>query len=91
MHFRQYIKLSIVIVILSCKVDEFSYISLIEENEQYGGGIATTFDQSENAFGQLSTELISRNSEFVVGNSFFRRNWVTEPSSTVDLDGLGPF
>ena len=90
MHFRQYIKMSIVILILSCKDDEFSYASLIEENEQYGGGIATTFDQSENAFGQLSTELISRNSEFVVGNSFFRRNWVTEPSSTVDLDGLGP-
>ncbi|MEL7005127.1 MAG: di-heme oxidoredictase family protein [Bacteroidota bacterium] len=30
------------------------------------------------------------NRQFVVGNSFFRRNWVTEPSSTADLDGLGP-
>jgi CxxC motif-containing protein (DUF1111 family) len=26
---------------------------------------------------------------FVTGNAFFKRNWVTAPSSTSDLDGLG--
>lgn len=78
---------------VACKTsmeEEFSYDQFYEEGEEFGGGIATQFDESENAFGNLPSVLIARNREFVVGNSFFRRNWVTEPSSTSSLDGLGP-
>ena len=55
------------------------------------GGDTTAFTSTRNAFG-----LPARNLEggerrtFVVGNSFFRQNWVTAPASTVARDGLGP-
>lgn len=59
--------------------------------ELSGGAYLTTFDFSENAFGQeamgLSTD---QQTDFVVGNSLFRNNWVAAPSSVQSLDGLGP-
>ena len=77
---------------VSCSTadEDPDYLEFLEENEQFGGGIATVFDESENAFGNMPPALIDRNTDFVVGNSFFRRYWVTEPASTSDLDGLGP-
>ena len=82
----------LIILCASCsKDDSESFLNYLEENEEFGGGIATVFDESENAFGNLPPALLERNTDFVVGNSFFRRNWVTEPASTSDLDGLGPF
>jgi CxxC motif-containing protein (DUF1111 family) len=44
-----------------------------------------------NAFGHAAPNLKEgKDMEFVTGNAFFKRNWVTSPSSTADLDGLGP-
>lgn len=62
-----------------------------EEGEQLSGGQTTIFDESVNAFGEAAPNL-SGNKDlfFVTGNAFFKRNWVTAPSSTEDLDGLGP-
>ena len=55
------------------------------------GGEATVFDQTPNAFG-IAIPSMSREEKraFAVGNSFFRDNWVTAPSSTEGRDGLGP-
>ena len=55
------------------------------------GGKATVFDQTPNAFGVAIPSLSREDkSAFAVGNSFFRDNWVTAPSSTEGRDGLGP-
>jgi CxxC motif-containing protein (DUF1111 family) len=64
----------------------------VEEGEELSGGdYFTTFDLSENAFGQEAQGLTtSQQTDFVVGNSFFRNNWVTAPASVQSLDGLGP-
>ena len=55
------------------------------------GGDTTVHDSSRNAFSLPAANLDGqRQSDFFVGNSFFNRNWVTAPSSTAGLDGLGP-
>lgn len=62
-----------------------------EPGEERPGGATTTSDLGENAFNHGATNLSSEeNSRFVVGNSFFRQNWVTAPASTLGRDGLGP-
>lgn len=73
--------------------DEQPPIGPQETDEQYSGGKNfTTFDRSENAFGVQGKNLSgAEDGYFVTGNSFFRNNWVTAPSSVQSLDGLGPF
>lgn len=61
------------------------------EGEQYSGGETTVFNESVNAFGEAAPNLTgNKDLFFVTGNAFFKRNWVTPPASTEDLDGLGP-
>lgn len=62
-----------------------------EPNEAYSGGLnGTTFDFSENAFGNEMPGLSNAQlDDFVVGNSFFRNNWVIAPASATARDGLG--
>jgi CxxC motif-containing protein (DUF1111 family) len=56
-----------------------------------GGDGVTVSDASANAFGHaLPTLTPAERRAFVVGNSFFKVNWVTAPSSTATRDGLGP-
>jgi CxxC motif-containing protein (DUF1111 family) len=63
----------------------------LEVGEEFAGGATTVEDETENAFGYAAPNLTgNKDLEFVTGNSFFRVNWVTAPSSTEDLDGLGP-
>lgn len=48
-------------------------------------------DATQNAFGFALPSLTSTDRRaFVVGNSFFKQNWVQAPASTADRDGLGP-
>ena len=55
------------------------------------GGDTTAFTSTRNAFGLPARNLESgERRTFVVGNSFFRQNWVTAPASTMARDGLGP-
>ncbi|MEZ6037119.1 MAG: di-heme oxidoredictase family protein [Planctomycetota bacterium] len=55
------------------------------------GGPHTVRDTSGNAFGFPSPQLSRQERRsFLVGNSFFRQNWVETPSSAPDRDGLGP-
>ena len=55
------------------------------------GGDTTAFTTTRNAFGLSARNLNNQQRRtFVVGNSFFRQNWVTAPASTEARDGLGP-
>jgi len=58
--------------------------------ERTGG--ATTVDATgRNAFSfPLANLGDQERTRFVIGNSFFRRNWVEAPASTTARDGLGP-
>ena len=55
------------------------------------GGDTTVYATGRNAFSFPAANLSEpERTRFVVGNSFFRRNWVEAPSSTRARDGLGP-
>lgn len=55
------------------------------------GGATTVFATGRNAFSFPAANLEdAERTRFVIGNSFFRRNWVEAPASTRARDGLGP-
>jgi CxxC motif-containing protein (DUF1111 family) len=55
------------------------------------GGDTTVYATGRNAFSfPLANLSDAERTRFVVGNSFFRRNWVEAPASTTARDGLGP-
>jgi len=55
------------------------------------GGETTVYATGRNAFSFPAANLPDdERTRFVVGNSFFRRNWVEAPASTRARDGLGP-
>ncbi|GAW89382.1 hypothetical protein FPS14_contig00020-0042 [Flavobacterium psychrophilum] len=63
-----------------------------ENGEEYSGGQATVFNSSEEAFGFFARNLTQEEqTDFGMGNSFFRQSWVSAPASTTARDGLGPF
>jgi CxxC motif-containing protein (DUF1111 family) len=64
---------------------------MAEPSEEYSGGMkGTSFDFSENAFGKSIAGISNADQDaFVVGNSFFRNNWVQAPASASARDGLG--
>ncbi len=58
---------------------------------EYSGGRTTVFATGRNAFSFPAANLSDEEARrFVIGNSFFRRNWVEAPASTGARDGLGP-
>lgn len=55
------------------------------------GGKTTVYSNGRNAFSLPAANLNdAERTRFVVGNSFFKRNWVQAPASTTARDGLGP-
>lgn len=55
------------------------------------GGETTVFVTGKNAFSFPAASLSdAERTRFVIGNSFFKRNWVEAPASTTARDGLGP-
>jgi len=55
------------------------------------GGATTVFANGRTAFSFPAANLDDdEHARFVIGNSFFRRNWVQAPASTRARDGLGP-
>ncbi len=55
------------------------------------GGETTVYANGKNAFSFSAANLSAEEStRFVIGNSFFKRNWVEAPASTTARDGLGP-
>lgn len=74
-------------LVAACGSDGESY----EDGEELTGGETTVFDEGLNAFSLTARNLVGeRRDKFFVGNSIFRRTWVTAPASTTGLDGLGP-
>jgi CxxC motif-containing protein (DUF1111 family) len=62
-----------------------------EPGEELSGGDTTVFDAGRDAFTLSARNLVGeRRDPFFVGNALFNRNWVTAPSSTTGIDGLGP-
>ncbi|GAA5784604.1 di-heme oxidoredictase family protein [Chitiniphilus shinanonensis] len=56
-----------------------------------GGQTATIDDHGKNAFSLPAPGLTdAQKTDFVIGNSFFKKAWVEAPSSTAARDGLGP-
>ncbi len=59
--------------------------------EERSGGKTTVDDASMHAFTFAARNMsFERRQRFVVGNSFFNKNWVQAPASTEARDGLGP-
>ncbi|CAM3871259.1 di-heme oxidoredictase family protein [Paracidovorax anthurii] len=55
------------------------------------GGNTTVYATGRNAFSFPAANLDdAERTRFVIGNSFFKRNWVEAPASTKARDGLGP-
>jgi CxxC motif-containing protein (DUF1111 family) len=75
----------------ACSGDDEASLQAETGEELSGGEHLTAFDFSENAFGVESKKLTTQElTDFVVGNSVFRSNWVTAPASVQSLDGVGP-
>lgn len=93
---KNYLKILIVtlcIQLVGCNDDD-NYVPLTaEEGEEYSGGQnATVFNKTQESFGFFASGLTAdEQTDFGVGNSFFRLAWVSAPSSTTARDGLGPF
>jgi len=59
--------------------------------EEATGGATTVWADGKNAFSFPAANLTDEErTRFVIGNSFFRRNWVEVGASTTARDGLGP-
>ncbi len=77
----------------SARILELAAQSKLETGEESPGGGATTRRSRVNrdAFSQPSQGISFANEgRFRIGNSIFRKFWVTPPSSTDSSDGLGP-
>lgn len=60
-------------------------------DDEKTGGDTTVFATGQNAFSfPLANLPDEERTRFVIGNSFFKRNWVQAPASTTARDGLGP-
>ena len=60
-------------------------------DEEKTGGDTTVYATGRNAFSFPAANLDDEErTRFVIGNSFFKRNWVEAPASTTARDGLGP-
>ncbi|MGC4039250.1 MAG: hypothetical protein QM710_00215 [Flavobacterium sp.] len=93
---KNYIKALVVVAglqFIGCSNNDDYTPLTAEDGEQYSGGqTATSFNKTEEAFGFFASGLTpDEQTDFGVGNSFFRLNWVSAPSSTTARDGLGPF
>jgi CxxC motif-containing protein (DUF1111 family) len=77
----------------SARILELAATASLEPGEESPGGGATTRRSRVNrdAFSQPSQGIsFEGESKFRIGNSIFRKLWVTPPSSTDSSDGLGP-
>lgn len=63
-----------------------------EQYETHPAGAATSFKAvNRDAYSQPSANMsFEREMDFKIGNGFFRKVWVSAPSSTQASDGLGP-
>jgi CxxC motif-containing protein (DUF1111 family) len=89
----------VVLAMVACKNDVneemakgLDFLDQYEQGEEYTAGEnATVFDNSINAYNNSIPGLSGVDlTNFIIGNSFNRNNWVIAPASTTARDGLGP-
>ncbi|MDO5625794.1 MAG: di-heme oxidoredictase family protein [Pseudomonadota bacterium] len=79
------------LLIAFCAVAASAKATLDDELGVQTGGATTVPATGRNAFSFPFVNLDdAERTRFVIGNSFFRRNWVEAPASTTARDGLGP-
>lgn len=89
------------IVSFNAFADEERDKKIIESTKQFdkkepfedlpAGALTHTKKHDKNAFSHASANMgFERELDFKIGNAFFRRIWVTAPSTTQSSDGLGP-
>ncbi|WP_147692905.1 di-heme oxidoreductase family protein [Vogesella mureinivorans] len=62
-----------------------------QDGDEKLGGNTTVYEVGRNAFSLPAANMASdRQTQFFIGNSFFKKAWVEAPSSTTARDGLGP-
>ncbi len=77
----------------SAKILKLAATAVLEPGEENPGGGATTrrSSVSRDAFSQPSQAIsFEGEQKFRIGNSIFRKLWISAPSSTDSSDGLGP-
>ena len=81
-----------VLLCISLSVSGAEDIGLFEPGEENPGGTTSHhFKQDRNSFSHASQNLnFEQELNFKVGNALFQRVWVSSPSSTQAVDGLGP-
>lgn len=62
-----------------------------KDGDERLGGQTTVYETGRNAFSLPFANMASeRQTQFFIGNSFFKKAWVEAPASTTLRDGLGP-
>ena len=62
-----------------------------KEGDEKLGGNTTVYETGRNAFSLPAANMrTERQTQFFIGNSFFKKAWVEAPASTTARDGLGP-
>jgi CxxC motif-containing protein (DUF1111 family) len=85
------VSLAALLMSAACGDNDAPYADLYEPGEENAGGETTVVETGTMAFSLAARNLDQTGrTTFVVGNSFFKRNWVTAPASTTGIDGLGP-
>ncbi|WP_297574974.1 di-heme oxidoredictase family protein [uncultured Deefgea sp.] len=89
------IKFSLMACVLAGSVLAVEGVALLAAydplEELPGGDVGTIDDHGRNAFSLPFPGLDdAQKTDFVVGNSFFKKPWVEAPASTTARDGLGP-
>ncbi|WP_428740904.1 di-heme oxidoredictase family protein [Tenacibaculum sp.] len=82
----------VILMLFSCSTDDdYTPVYKYESGEELSAGKLTTTILGANAFDQAVPGLSETDDIlFFAGNSLFRQNWVSAPSSTTARDGLGP-
>jgi CxxC motif-containing protein (DUF1111 family) len=72
--------------------EETVIINSYVDGEDMPGGSSTAIVDGVLAFSSQSRNVTSdQQTDFFLGNSFFKKDWVIAPASTTARDGLGPF
>ncbi|MGQ5524920.1 di-heme oxidoreductase family protein [Chitinimonas sp. PSY-7] len=79
------------LVVTAATAAGVALVPAYDASEKLPGGQTTIMDHGRNAFSlPLANLTDQQRTDFVVGNSFFKKNWVEAPASTTARDGLGP-
>lgn len=80
------------LLLIGCSTITEQDAAIVDDSISLSGGSSTVFDQTRTAFGHKSPNLTGNEDAMFEGGEFlFDTGWVSAPSTTSDLDGLGPY